>query len=211
MKFREMLEIVGDEPVFDTGMLLVGPVDPNKVRQQLSRWTRTGHVHQLRRGLYVLGQPWQKVRPHPFLIANRLSPGSYVSGLSALAYVHAIPEFVAEITSCGGGRPQTYQNTLGRFTFRHLKPRLRFGYRQVQIDTKQSVFMAEPEKALLDLVYLASGGTDVAYLKELRLDLEALRLERLDFFVEKSGSVKLSRAVKSIERMTRETPTYSAL
>lgn len=120
MKFREALEIVGDEPVFDTEMLLAGPVDPKKVRQQLSRWARTGRVRQLRRGLYIFGQPWQKVRPHPFLVANRLSPGSYVSGLAALAYAHAIPEYVAEVTSCGGGRPRTYQTDLGRFVFRHL-------------------------------------------------------------------------------------------
>lgn len=211
MKFGEMLEIVGDEPVFDTGMLLAGPVDPNKVRQQLSRWTSTGRVHRLRRGLYVLGDPWRKVRPHPFLVANRLSPGSYVSGLSALAYVHAIPEFVAEVTSCGGGRPRTYQTALGRFAFRHIKPGLRFGYRQVEVETKHLVFIAEPEKALLDHVYLAPGGTDVAYLKELRLDIEALQLERLEFFAEKSGSVKLSRAVKSIEHMARETPAYTAI
>ncbi len=211
MKFREMLEIVGDEPVFDTGMLLAGPVDPNKVRQQLSRWTKAGRVHQLRKGLYVLGQPWQKVRPHPFLVANRLSPGSYVSGLSALAYVHAIPEFVVEVTSCGGGRPRTYQTALGRFALRHLKPSLRFGYRQVTVETNQLAFMAEPEKALLDLVYLAPGGTNVGYLKELRLDLEALHPERLEFFAEKSGSVKMSRALKLIGRMARETPVYKAL
>ena len=168
MKFHELLEIVADEPLFDTGMLLAGPVDPNKVRQQLSRWTKTGRVRQLRRGLYALGHPWQKVRPHPFLVANRLSAGSYVSGLAALAYVTAIPEYVAEVTSCGAGRPRTYETASGRFTFRHLKPSLCFGYRQIEVETEQRAFVAEPEKALLDLVYLAPGGAEVAYLRELR-------------------------------------------
>ena len=85
MKFSELVHLVADEPVFETGMLLVGGVDAVNLRRQLSRWTRNGRLLQLRRGLYALAPPWQKRRPHPFLVANRLAPGSYVSGHSALA------------------------------------------------------------------------------------------------------------------------------
>ena len=58
---------------------------------------------------------------HPFLVANRLVPGSYVSGLAALAFAGAIPEFVPEVTSCGPGRPHVRTTPLGRFSFRYLK------------------------------------------------------------------------------------------
>lgn len=102
MKFDELLAVVADEPVFETGLLLAGSVNAATVRQQLSRWTRSGRLHQLRRGLYALAPPWQKGRPHPFLVANRLAPGSYVSGVSALADAHAIPEHIPEVTSCTG-------------------------------------------------------------------------------------------------------------
>ena len=51
MEFRRLVEIVGDEPVFDTGLLLAGDVNPVDVRRQLSRWTKAGHLYQLRRGL----------------------------------------------------------------------------------------------------------------------------------------------------------------
>jgi hypothetical protein len=40
MEFTRLVEIVGDEPVFETGLLLAGDVDPNDVRRQLSRWTQ---------------------------------------------------------------------------------------------------------------------------------------------------------------------------
>ncbi|NJM42530.1 MAG: hypothetical protein HC853_18220 [Anaerolineae bacterium] len=43
--------------------------------------------------------PYQKVRPHPFVIANVLMSGSYISGQSALAYYGLIPEYVAATTS----------------------------------------------------------------------------------------------------------------
>ena len=97
MKFQDLIAIVAEEPVFETGLLLAGPGDPAHVRRQLSRWVRAGRVQQLRRGLYALAPPWRKRIPHPFLVANRLAPDSCVNGLSALAFAHAIPEYVAEV------------------------------------------------------------------------------------------------------------------
>ena len=105
MKFEDLVAIVGDEPVFETGLLLAGRSDAAHVRTQLSRWTRAGRILQLRRGLYTLAPPWRKRVPHPFLVANRLVPGSYVSGVSVLAFAHVIPEYVAEVTSVTGKSP----------------------------------------------------------------------------------------------------------
>lgn len=70
MEFSKLLKIAGDEPAFKTGLLLAGEVDPADVRRQLSRWTKAKRLYQLRRGLYALAPPFQKVKPHPFVIAN---------------------------------------------------------------------------------------------------------------------------------------------
>ena len=83
MEFAQLLEIVGDEPVFNTGLLLAGDVNPTDVARQVSRWTKAGLLYQLRRGVYALAPPHQKVKPHPFLVANRMVRGSYVSLQSA--------------------------------------------------------------------------------------------------------------------------------
>ena len=211
MDFGELVATVGDEPVFETGLLLAGRSDPDAVRRQLSRWTRGGRTIQLRRGLYALAPPWQRRRPHPFLIANRIAPGSYVSGLSALAFAHAIPEYVAETTSVGPGRPHIRESPCGRFAFRHLKPRLRFGYRAVALGDDQQAFVATPEKALLDLVHLHPGGDQSAYLAELRLDYDALRLPTLADFAARSASPKLTRAAQRICRMAQRLPPYRTL
>ena len=211
MKYHELVKVVADEPVFETGMLLAGNVDAVNLRRQLSRWTRAGRLLQLRRGLYALAPPWQRIKPHPFLIANRLARGSYVSGLSALAFAQAIPEYVAEVTSCTGGRPHTRLTSLGRFSFRRLKAGLRFGYRQVALGDGQTAFMATPEKALLDLIYLQPGGDDPAFLKELRLNLDVLQSNLLDDFAERCRVPKLVRAAKRICKMARDTPEYVKL
>jgi len=86
VNFTRLLELVGDEPVFDSAVLLAGPVNPADLRRQLSRWTKAGRLIQLRRGVYTFAPPYQKIKPHPFLVANRLLPASYVSLQSALDY-----------------------------------------------------------------------------------------------------------------------------
>ena len=201
MKFSELLEIVEDEPVFETGLLMAGRGREPGLPAQLSRWSASGRLFRLRRGLYALAPPYRKVIAHPFLIANRLEPGSYVSGLSALAHVHAIPEFVAEVTSCGPGRPRIRETPLGRFSYRNLKPELRCGYRLVDLGGGQSAFLASPEKALLDLVHLQPGGDDPAWIDGLRLNLEALSTRSLVRIASATDSPKLGRAAAHLERL----------
>lgn len=211
MKFVDLVSAIGDEPVFGTGLLLAGQSDPDGVRRQLARWTASGRIHQLRRGLYMLAPPWQRGHPHPFLVANRLVPGSYVSGLSALAWAQVIPEYVPETTSVGPGKPHIRELQPGRFSFRHVKPQLRFGYRALPVDDNQQAFVATPEKALLDLVHLHPGGDQCAYLAELRLDYDALCQRTLTEFAARSASPKLQRAAERLCRLKRETPGYRTL
>jgi predicted transcriptional regulator of viral defense system len=202
MDYRALLHIVGDEPVFETGLLLAGPVDPANVRRQLSRWTASGRLHQLRRGLYALAPPYEKVRPHPFLVANRLVGGSYVSLQSALAHYNLIPEYVAVTTSVTTARPGRWETPLGVYAFRHIKPDLFYGYRRVDVGTGQRAFIASPEKALLDLVYLQPEGDTPPYLRELRLqNLARLDLDELGRLAERAKSPKLRRAVAHIAEM----------
>lgn len=204
MRFAQLIDIVGEQPVFETGLLLAGNVDPADVRRQLSRWTRSGRLYQLRRGLYALAPPFQKVKPHPFLLANQMVRGSYVSGQSALEHYHLIPEYVPVVTSMTTGRPRSWDTTLGCFLFRHLKPERLRGYRLTELGQGQDAFVATPEKALLDLVYLQPGGDAPAYLRELRLqNLGVLDLDALAHQAELARSPKLRRAALVIAALAR--------
>ena len=204
MEFSELLEIVGDEPVFELAVFLSGEADPANVRLQLSRWTSAGRIYQLRRGLYALAPPYQKVKPHPFLVANRLSPGSYVSGLSALAYYSLIPEAVYSTTSVTTRRPTRWETALGWYEFKHLQPRLLYGYHLLELGDGQSAYVASPEKALLDLVYLQTGGDSPDYLLSLRLqNLEKLDLNEFWRLAERAASPKLHRAARQISHLAQ--------
>ena len=226
MEFSRLLEIVADEPVFDTGLLLAGAVDPLDVRKQLSRWVAAGRVHMLRRGLYALAPPYQKVKPHPFLVANRMVRGSYVSLQSALAYYGLIPEGVPVTTSVTTRRPGRWQTPLGAYEFRHVKPSLLRGYVLVEVQSgrravgavqsaaeDQRAFVATREKALLDLVYLEPHGDRPDYMAELRLQsLGGLDLAALQRASVESESPKLQRAAAVIARLAHaEAEEYRSL
>jgi predicted transcriptional regulator of viral defense system len=201
MNFNKLLEIVGDDPVFETGLLLAGDVRPADVRRQLSRWTASGRLHKLRRGLYALALPYQKVKPHPFLVANRMVRGSYVSLQAALAHYGLIPEHVPVVTSVTTDRPARWDTALGSYVFRHIKPDLLYSYRLVKVSPRQEAFVASPEKALLDLIYLQPGGDSLPYLQELRLqNLDRLDADEMVRLANRAGSPKLCRATTLVSQ-----------
>jgi len=198
MEFNSLLKLIGDEPIFESSILLAGNVDPKLIRIQLSRWKKAGKIYQLRRGLYSIAPPYQRQQPHPFLVANHLQKASYVSLQSALSFYGLIPEVVNITTSVSTGRPERLDTPLGTFEFRHIKTELLFGYRMTELG-EQSALIATPEKALLDLIYLQPGGDSPAYLKELRLqNIEKLDKDLLRRQSEKFNTPKLQNAVKGI-------------
>jgi predicted transcriptional regulator of viral defense system len=212
MVFPELIDIVGEEPVFETGLLLAGDANPREIRRQLSRWKEVGKIYQLRRGLYCLAPPFQKVKPHPFLVANRMIPASYVSLQSALAYYGMIPEHVPVTTSVTTNRPALWETPLGIFDFRHIQVDFFYGYRLADLDEKQKAFIANPEKALLDLIYLEPGGDTLDYLVELRLgNLNRLDWQFLEHLARRTEKPKLMRAVAAIRELARVEGEFEAL
>jgi len=202
MQFEQLLHLVTDQPLFETGLLLSGDVDPNDVRRQLSRWVGVGKLRQLRRGLYTLAPPYQKIIPHPFLVANFLMPGSYVSTQSALAHYGLIPEYVARTWSVTTEHPARWENG---FHFQHLAMHLFFGYQRVDLPQEQSDFLATPDKAILDLAHLTPQADTIDYLRQLRLqNLERLNLDRLHELAQRAGKPKWQRVAEHILRLAGE-------
>jgi predicted transcriptional regulator of viral defense system len=213
MNFQTFVEIANEEPVFQTGLLLAGDVNPDYVRKQLSLWAKSGRVIQLRRGLYTLAPPYQRIRPHPFLVANRLVSDSYVSCHSALAHYGLIPEYVPVMISVTTSRPGRWSTPLGVYEFRHIQPDFFFGYQQLDLGQGLKAFIATPEKAFLDLVYLQPAGDSPAYLQELRLQhFDLFDLAELRRQAERAGKPKLLRAVAwVVDQAGREAEEYESL
>jgi len=205
MKYQDLLKIVRDEPVFESGLLMAGDVCPKDISKQLSRWTAAGKLIQIRRGLYSLAPPHQKNRPHPFVIANHLVHGSYVSCESALAHYGLIPEYVPVTVSVSISRPGIWESPLGVYQFHHIDQKLHYGYHSIQCEFNQQALIATPEKALLDLIHLKKEGDRAEYLHSLRLqNLDKLNLNKLQAFAEQAKSGKLMRAVEAVKNIVNE-------
>ncbi len=143
----------------------------------VNRAVKTGELIRVKRGIYVLSNELRDEPVHPFALAQHLQPGSYVSAESALSFHGWIPEAVHSVISITArGKSVSYTHEkLGKFEFRRMtvKP----GY-FLQTVTRhelqhQVALIAEPMRALLDLVYLRKlpwQGLD--YL------LEGLRIEQ---------------------------------
>jgi len=199
MKFEELLESVGSLPLFRSSLLLAGDRDPADVRRQLSRWTESGKLIQLRRNIYVLALPWRRVEPHPFLVATALHSPSYVSLQSALAHHGMIPEGVPVTTSVTTGRPMEFDTSLGRYLYRHVRPEVFFAYGRTPVFRNQEARVAEPEKALLDLVYLTPRGDTMEHLESLRLEnLEDIQEQRILGIAQRWDKKKIRRAAENV-------------
>jgi hypothetical protein len=145
------------------------------------------------------------VTPHPFLVSNRLFRGSYVSLEAALASYGLIPEAVPVVTAVGGGRPERLNTPLGAFEHRHVRPALVRGGRLQEVSPGQKAFVASPEKALLDVVYLNEGGDTPEFLRGLRLQhMERLDANALTEAEALFGTPKMSRAARTIRALARE-------
>jgi len=205
MEWGSFLEIVANEPVFSSAILMAGNVSAVDTRRQLSRWIKTGKIVPLRRGLYTLAVPYRRIAPHPFLMANAMKNASYVSLQSALAHYGLIPEYTPVVTSVTTGRPEHIQTALGTYFFSHVKKSWFTGYQQVEVAPGQRVFLASPEKCLLDLIYLTPKAESREYLRELRLqNLDRLNMQDLRNIAQATGRLKLIRAAEHIRSLAEE-------
>jgi len=201
MKWPDLLALLGGAALFESSMLLAGDDSPAEVRRQLSRWVASGRLIQVRRGLYVLASPHSHEPPDMLAIASRLQRPSYVSLESALAFHGVIPEFVPVVTSVTNGRPRRLDTPLGAFAYRHIHRSLFWGYEEVDVAGGLRSYVALPEKALLDLFHLTTGGIPAAFVEGLRLAPGALDPDRLVRFAKRAGKPKLIRAASLTVRL----------
>jgi predicted transcriptional regulator of viral defense system len=205
MYFQKVSPDLTKLPVFESGHLYAGADNPQQAQRQLTDWVRAGKVIQLRRGLYTLAQPYQSEHPHSYVVANHMVRASYVSLHAVLSQYDLIPEHVAVVTSVTTGRPGTWQNLYGHFSYQHIQSDLFFGFEYRQVTQTQWAYMATPEKALLDLIYLTPGADSEGYIRALRLqNLDQLDVERLTTYTDRINKPKLKRALAHILQIVEE-------
>jgi predicted transcriptional regulator of viral defense system len=199
MKWDDFLKLVGNLPVIETEHLFVGKLSPEAIEVQISRWEKTGKLVQLKRGIYLLSKSYRKIELYEPYVASILKRPSYLSLEKALEYHGMIPEAVPVYTSVTTKRPAKFITKLGTFDYRHIRESLFWGYNSVSVN-KQTAFIASPEKALLDLLYLKKARTSLDYLEELRLqNLKKINFNKLSEYAKRFKKQGILNGVEMIK------------
>ena len=175
-------------------------IDPNL----FTRWQREGRVEKLRNGLYLNAAMKPRGPADHFLIANRLYEPSYVSLHAALHYWGLIPEAVFEITSVSTRKTAMFRAGGVRFSYRQITPSLLFGY-DVAEWRGGLLYVAHPEKALIDYAYFHPDMDDPDYVYEMRFDESVLdeldwgRMERYLAWVDSPALARRMRLLRTTE------------
>jgi len=138
------------------------------------RYVKNGVVIRIKPNIFVLAEKWNNFRvEEKFQTANLLQVPSYISLTTALEYYEITTQIQRNYIECVSIR-RSFSKIINGLTVRFSKvsESLYFGF-----EKNNNVYIAQPEKALIDSVYLTSLGRyslDVAAINENRLDQKIL-------------------------------------
>ncbi|RQW04564.1 hypothetical protein EH222_11065, partial [candidate division KSB1 bacterium] len=139
-------------------------------RVTASRYARAGLLLRLKRNCYIRRDTWRHLeREQKFAIAAILQTPSYISLLTALEYYQVttqVQQDFIESMALQRTKSVTIESILFRFT--KLQPNLYRDFGKVK-----GFFIASPEKALFDALYLCSMG-------KYRLDFSSIDYSKFD-------------------------------
>lgn len=124
-----------------------------KTKYFLENYAKKGFLVRIKRGIYALA----KNLPREEMIANSLCRPSYVSFEYALAYYNLIPEIIYTVTSATTKQARKFSFKHIAYSYIKVKKKAFMGYKLEKIQGGE-FFIAEPEKAMADYLYLAAIG-----------------------------------------------------
>lgn len=201
MKYNDFKKKVLNWPVIFSKDVIPPGKSGQVMRNQLERWRKSGRIIRLKRGLFILADDDRKVEPSRTYLANQLYSPSYVSLEYALNYYSLIPERVYVLTSVATRKTMRVTNMVGTFTYQHVNPKAYRGFEMVKDENGLYFFIAEPEKAIIDFIYLNLGrfredDSDVfegSYRFQNIEDLDGRKIIRFARFFENKKLNKIAR------------------
>lgn len=166
MKFIEFYNYFQNYPLLERTE--IKKIFPDLDPRRLHEWQQKGYLAKVANNFYIF--PNKELREEELkFIANRLYRPSYLSLEFALAQYSLIPEAVFGYSSITTRKTKNISTDIGNFDYRKIKRELFFGY-NIVVGDKVNYKLAEPEKALLDLLYLRTDIKTEKELKDLRIN-----------------------------------------
>jgi predicted transcriptional regulator of viral defense system len=177
-----------DRPVVTTGEAAVRwGAEHRTAGRRLRGLEEAGLVRRLRRGLWALDPDIESFAAAPYLTAPF---PAYVSFWSALSHHGMIEQIPRRISIASLDRARSIETALGLYEVHHLAPELFAGY----AGSLESGYLAVPEKALFDTVYVRTAAGSQAFFPELSLPRDFDRAQ-LSEWSRRIGSPRLRTLV----------------
>lgn len=192
MKYAELLEI--KKTIFTSADVAEAlGIKPQSASVLCNRYVKSGLLIRLKRDLYTFAERWASLGTQDFfLISNRLQVPSYISLTTALSYYGLTTQVQQAYFESISFKQNLYSVKGVSFRYFKIKPNLYFGFLR-----KDGLFLAAPEKALLDALYLQSFG-------RYNLDMAALELDKIDKSIVYDLGVHFpEKAKKLVEKLWR--------
>lgn len=158
-----------DKPFFTfTDLVNIVEIDRPSLKVKLNRLTKKALLIRLSKGFYILPNKLDQLP----VVANQLYYPSYLSFESALSQYGIINQSPYTITFASSRRSKKMILADKKVEYRQLTNKLFIGFNKVG-----NLFIASPEKALLDQLYLVSRGRATLSFDE--VNLSSVNLKRL--------------------------------
>lgn len=139
------------------------------------RYVKTGLLVRLKRNVYLLSERWRNLGwEERFAVANIGQAPSYISLMTALSYYEVATQLQQDfIESMALKRTRDIRVGKAIFNYIRINKALYFGFTR-----DKGYFIASPEKAFLDAIYLMTLGRyhlDTASVDFKKLDLKVIQ------------------------------------
>ena len=164
-----------------TAAKVLGLAEPS-ARVQCHRYVQRGLLTRLKRDVYILSEKWRNLsKEEIFMLANRLQVPSYISFTTALSFYEITTQIQQNFfESAALVRTKDISVKDRVFKYQKIQPKLYNGFIK-----ESDFFIAVPEKAFLDSIYLMSLG-------RYRLDVSSLDWKKFN--------------IKTLDKLSRTFP-----
>jgi len=177
LKFKKNLEKTGRTYFNIHDLKKFYPSSFSSLKVLLSCWVKKDLIYHLTRGFYS----FDITRVNYLQLANELDGTSYLSFEYALYYYNLIAQVPQMITFATHKKHKIIKASHWTFEYTHLKKSLLWGY-----ELKNKIYIASPEKALADLLYLKARGKRM-------VELDTLEKKKID----KKNFIKILKSFPS--------------
>ena len=159
----------------------------SSARVSATRFIRSEFLVRLKRNVYILKEKWDSLdREDKFILANLIQVPSYISLMTAMDYYQITTRLQQSFfESIGINRTSMFEIEKNIFNYTKIDKKLYFGFLRTG-----RFFIATPEKAFLDALYLMS-------LKRYSFDLTSIDFSKLNI-------LKLKKLVKNFPKKTQK-------